>query len=62
MESDVPVQAYGTPTLRAVIRHKWRLYARDRLVVRALTYFFYTLVFTVWSILYSMVRAVDRRG
>lgn len=48
-------QAYSTPTLRAVIRHKWRLYARSKLIFRALLYFFYCLVFTVYCILYAMV-------
>jgi hypothetical protein len=58
VESDVPVQAYGTPTVRAVIRHKWRLYAQSKLIIRALNYMFYTLVFTVYAILFAMVRAV----
>lgn len=40
-----------------MIRHKWRLYARSKLTVRALIYFFYCLTFTVYGILYSMVRA-----
>lgn len=55
VESDVPVQVYGTPTLRAVIRHKWRLYARSKLTVRSIIYCFYCLCFTVFGILFSMV-------
>lgn len=53
LESDVPVQTYGTPTLRAVIKHKWRLYARARLLTRASLYLLYTLLFTVYAVLYA---------
>lgn len=55
VDSDVPVQAFGTQTVRAVIRHKWRLYARSKLLLRSINYCFYTLCFTVYAILYSMV-------
>jgi len=53
VESDVPVQAFGSPTIQAVVRHKWRLYARTRLVIRASIYLFYALANTVFAILYS---------
>ena len=52
VESDVPAQAYGTPTLRAVIKHKWRLYGRSRLLWRAIFYGLYTALFSVYGILY----------
>jgi len=48
-------QAFGSPTIQAVVRHKWRLYARTRLVIRAFIYLFYTLANTVFAILYSKV-------
>jgi hypothetical protein len=54
VESDVPVKVYGTPTLRAIIKHKWRLYARRKLLIRSLIYVFYVVMFTVTGILYSM--------
>ncbi|KAG2498331.1 hypothetical protein HYH03_003591 [Edaphochlamys debaryana] len=54
VESDVPVKVYGTPTLRAIIKHKWRLYARRKLVTRSTIYVFYLLMYTVLGILYSM--------
>ncbi|KXZ51579.1 hypothetical protein GPECTOR_12g542 [Gonium pectorale] len=54
VESDVPVKVYGTPTLRAIIKHKWRLYARRKLLTRSLIYVFYVIMFTVTGILYSM--------
>ncbi|KAF5832015.1 hypothetical protein DUNSADRAFT_12256 [Dunaliella salina] len=53
VESDVPVQAFGSPTIQAVVRHKWRLYARTRLVIRASIYLFYALANTVFAIIYS---------
>mmetsp|Transcript_14469 Transcript_14469/g.31389 ORF Transcript_14469/g.31389 Transcript_14469/m.31389 type:complete len:1906 (-) Transcript_14469:1211-6928(-) len=53
VESNVPVQAYGTPTVRAVIKHKWRLYGRLRLSIRALIYCAYTVIFTTYAVLYS---------
>lgn len=46
----------GTPTLRAVIKHKWRMYARTKLFTRAVNYCFYTLVFTAYAIMFSHVR------
>ncbi len=55
VESDVPVQAYGTPSVRAVIRHKWRLYARSKLLTRAIVYCIYTVLYTVFCVLYAMV-------
>ncbi|GFR45654.1 hypothetical protein Agub_g7065 [Astrephomene gubernaculifera] len=54
VESDVPVKAYGTPTLRAIIKHKWRLYARRKLLTRSLIYVCYVVLFTVTGILYAM--------
>ncbi|PNW77392.1 hypothetical protein CHLRE_10g434600v5 [Chlamydomonas reinhardtii] len=54
VESDVPVKVYGTPTLRAIIKHKWRLYARRKLLVRSLIYVFYVIMFTVTGVLFSM--------
>lgn len=52
-------QAYGSPTIQAVVRHKWRLYARNRFLVRASIYLFYTLANTVFAILYAKVRVVS---
>lgn len=57
VDSDVPVQAFGTQTLRAVIKHKWRMYARTKLLIRSINYCFYTLCFTVFTILYARVSA-----
>ncbi len=53
VESNVPVKAYGTPTVRAVIAHKWRLYGRTRLLIRAVVYAFYTTIFTFYAIIYA---------
>lgn len=40
-----------------MVRHKWTLYARTRLVIRAVIYLFYALVNTVFAILFSKVCA-----
>ena len=48
-----PPQVYGTPTVRAVISHKWRLYGRQRLTIRALVYAFFTFIFTAFAVIYS---------
>uniref|UniRef100_A0A7S3R5P2 Ion transport domain-containing protein n=1 Tax=Dunaliella tertiolecta TaxID=3047 RepID=A0A7S3R5P2_DUNTE len=53
VESDVPVQAFSTPSVHSVIRHKWHLYGRTCILTRFVIYLFYTLVLTVFAILYS---------
>lgn len=55
-------QAYGTPTLRAVIKHKWRLYASSKLFTRAVFYIIYTLVFTAFGVLFRSVRQERGQG
>ena len=51
----VLLQAYSTPTVSAVIKHKWRLYARKEVFIRTVVYLFYALVVTITAILYSQV-------
>ena len=53
VESDVPHQAYDTETVRAVIKHKWRLYGQFTITLRAINYCFFTFVFATYAILYS---------
>jgi hypothetical protein len=55
VESDVPVQAFGTPSIRAVIRYKWQQYAQAKLLLRAACYCVYTAAFTLWAVLLAMV-------
>lgn len=52
--SNVPVQAFGTPTVRAVIKHKWRLYGSLRLTIRSINYIIYTIIFTCFCVIYAM--------
>ncbi|KAG1680624.1 hypothetical protein FOA52_015073 [Chlamydomonas sp. UWO 241] len=51
--SNVPVQAYSTPSIRAVIRHKWRLYGEARIVTRTVIYAIYALVFTIFAVIFA---------
>ncbi|MEW5316534.1 MAG: hypothetical protein WDW38_007902 [Sanguina aurantia] len=53
VESSVPVKAFGTPSIRAVIKHKWRLYARNKIAFRAVVFLIYVALFTVFGILYA---------
>jgi hypothetical protein len=52
-QSRFRTQAYGTPTVSAVIAHKWSLYGRRTLTVRALLYLVYTAAFTAYAVIYS---------
>ena len=51
--SFLATQVFGTPTVSSVISHKWRLYGRQRLTIRASMYAVFTFVFTVFAIMYS---------
>lgn len=50
------MQTFGTPSVKAVINHKWKLYGHTQVVMRASSYLFYTLQLTVFAILYSKVQ------
>ncbi len=44
---------FGTPTVRAVIKHKWRLYGRQRLTIRVCIYAVFSIAYTAFAALYS---------
>ena len=47
------LQVFGTPTVRSVINHKWRLYGRQRLTIRASVYAVFTVIFTAFAVMYA---------
>lgn len=51
-------QTFGTPTVKAVIDHKWDLYGWRKVIVRTMVYGFYCMTMTVFGILYSKVLVV----
>eukprot|EP00201_Polytomella_parva_P015433 CAMPEP_0175051112 /NCGR_PEP_ID=MMETSP0052_2-20121109/7617_1 /TAXON_ID=51329 ORGANISM="Polytomella parva, Strain SAG 63-3" /NCGR_SAMPLE_ID=MMETSP0052_2 /ASSEMBLY_ACC=CAM_ASM_000194 /LENGTH=541 /DNA_ID=CAMNT_0016315357 /DNA_START=84 /DNA_END=1705 /DNA_ORIENTATION=- len=53
VESAVPVQAFGSDTVKAIIDFKWNRFARIKIYSKFLLYFFFVLVYTVGAILFS---------
>ena len=53
IESDVPHEAYNTETVRAVIKHKWRLYGQFTITLRTINYCFFCFVFAAYAVIYS---------
>lgn len=55
VESSVPVQTYGSDTVKAIVDYKWRNFAQRRVYIKALVYLNYTLIFTVFAALFADV-------
>eukprot|EP00798_Chlamydomonas_sp_ICE-L_P021486 gene21486-28462_t len=51
MESDVPVQTFGSDTVKAVINYKWKNFAMWKIFTKAIIYIFFIAVFTVYAII-----------
>ncbi|EFJ51236.1 hypothetical protein VOLCADRAFT_88109 [Volvox carteri f. nagariensis] len=53
VESSVPVQTYGSDTVKAIVDYKWRNFAQRRIYIKALVYLLYTVIFTVFAVLFA---------
>lgn len=58
VESDVPVETFGSSTVRAIIDYKWRRFAKRQIYTKSLIYLIYVLLFTVrvWRHVWCMTR------
>ncbi|GIL81855.1 hypothetical protein Vretimale_1435 [Volvox reticuliferus] len=53
VESSVPVQTYGSDTVKAIVDYKWRNFAQRRIYIKALVYLLYTIIFTIFAVLFA---------
>ncbi|GIL43770.1 hypothetical protein Vafri_1390 [Volvox africanus] len=53
VESSVPVQTYGSDTVKAIVDYKWRNFAQRRIYIKALVYLVYTIIFTIFAVLFA---------
>ncbi|GFR49848.1 hypothetical protein Agub_g11948 [Astrephomene gubernaculifera] len=53
VESSVPVQTFGSDTVKAIVDYKWRNFAQRRIYIKALVYLLYTILFTVFAVLFA---------
>ncbi|KXZ50265.1 hypothetical protein GPECTOR_17g904 [Gonium pectorale] len=53
VESGVPVQTFGSDTVKAIVDYKWRNFAQRRIYIKALVYLLYTVLFTVFAVLFA---------
>ncbi|KAG2499706.1 hypothetical protein HYH03_002641 [Edaphochlamys debaryana] len=53
VESSVPVQTFGSDTVKAIVDYKWRNFAQRRIYIKALVYVIYTLLFTIFAVLFA---------
>jgi hypothetical protein len=53
VEADVPVQTFGSATVSAIIDYKWNKFARRAIFSKLLVYLTFTLLFTIYGILFA---------
>lgn len=53
VESAVPVETFGSETVKAIIDYKWRRFARRQIYTKGGVYLLFVTLFTVYAILYS---------
>ncbi|GFH15518.1 uncharacterized protein HaLaN_11758 [Haematococcus lacustris] len=53
VESTVPVETFGSATVKAIIDYKWKRFARRRIYTKSLVYLIYVLLFTAFAVVIS---------